>query len=161
MAPHTDEVQRILADAKDLASRYRLLTDKPLGVTGEVAEFEAARLLGLELLDARQPGADARDADGQLYQIKGRALQDGRTDGQMSRLNFTYPWDHCLLVQMSPILDALGIWKAPRAALEEACDRPGSKARNRRRQLSIAAFKRLAVQVWPIDEADPRPETAK
>lgn len=39
----------ILSEAKKLAQEYRALTGKPLGVTGEVAEYEAARILGLEL----------------------------------------------------------------------------------------------------------------
>jgi hypothetical protein len=33
----------ILSQAKALAQRYRALTRQPLGITGEVAEFEAAR----------------------------------------------------------------------------------------------------------------------
>ena len=40
----------ILAETKRLAQQYRALTGKPLGVTGEVAEFEAARILDLDLL---------------------------------------------------------------------------------------------------------------
>lgn len=35
----TDEVFQILRDAKVLARRYYHLTGKPLGVTGEIAEF--------------------------------------------------------------------------------------------------------------------------
>lgn len=46
----------VLERAKKLAQRYRALTGKPLGVAGEVAEYEAARLLGLELVAARQTG---------------------------------------------------------------------------------------------------------
>jgi hypothetical protein len=38
-----DQVMEILGQAKALAQRYRALTGKPLGITGEVAEFEAAR----------------------------------------------------------------------------------------------------------------------
>ena len=40
------------ASAKQLARRYHELTGKPLGVTGEVAEYEAHRLLGVELATA-------------------------------------------------------------------------------------------------------------
>lgn len=45
----TEPVLAILAEAKKLAQRYRTLTGKPLGITGEVAEYEAARILGVEL----------------------------------------------------------------------------------------------------------------
>jgi hypothetical protein len=47
--PTTDRVLDLLAQAKQLAREYRALTGKPLGVTGEVAEYEAARLGGLKL----------------------------------------------------------------------------------------------------------------
>jgi hypothetical protein len=49
----------LLRSAKALAQEYRAVTGKPLGITGEVAEYEAARLLGLELTVARQAGFDA------------------------------------------------------------------------------------------------------
>lgn len=79
----TDRVLELLAQAKQLAREYRALTGKPLGVTGEVAEFEAARLLGLELTPARHAGYDAiRPADGCRLQIKGRCVPPGAKLGQ-------------------------------------------------------------------------------
>ncbi|WP_372525854.1 hypothetical protein [Piscinibacter sp.] len=69
-----DTVLEILAEAKKLAQRYRALTGKPLGITGEVAEYEAARILGVTLLPARQTGYDAtetRDGGVRRLQIKG------------------------------------------------------------------------------------------
>jgi hypothetical protein len=57
---HPDErVREILDEGKRLAREYRDLTGKPLDVTGEVAEYEAARVLGLTLTPARQAGHDA------------------------------------------------------------------------------------------------------
>lgn len=40
--PTADRVLELLAQAKQLAREYRALTGKPLGVTGEVAEYEVA-----------------------------------------------------------------------------------------------------------------------
>ncbi len=51
-------IMDILQKAKKLAQQYRALTGKPLGITGEVAEYEAARILGVELTPARQAGYD-------------------------------------------------------------------------------------------------------
>ena len=42
-------VREILAKVKPLAVEYYRLTGKPLGVTGEVAEYVAAEILGLTL----------------------------------------------------------------------------------------------------------------
>jgi hypothetical protein len=57
-----DRIFAILSDAKALAREYYHLTGKPLGVTGEVTEFEAARILGVELTAARPTRAQTRDA---------------------------------------------------------------------------------------------------
>jgi hypothetical protein len=52
-------VREILATIKTLAAEYYRLTGKPLGVTGEIAEYVAAETLGLELVPPRTPGHDA------------------------------------------------------------------------------------------------------
>jgi hypothetical protein len=71
-------VKALLGQAKELAVAYRKLTRKPLGVTGEIAEYEAAEKLGLILADARTPLFDAfRDLGGnnrETFQIKGGAV---------------------------------------------------------------------------------------
>ena len=77
---NNQRVLEILHDAKALAREYYQLTGKPLGVTGEVAEYEAARLLGVELGPARQAGYDAveqRNGATRRLQIKGRCLWRG------------------------------------------------------------------------------------
>ena len=61
MEPERDQSGRILEvlrPAKSLAQEYRQLTGKPLGITGEVAEYEAARLLGVELTPARRASVE-------------------------------------------------------------------------------------------------------
>ena len=42
MKPSSEAVMEILSEAKKLAQKYRAATGKPLGITGEVAEYEAA-----------------------------------------------------------------------------------------------------------------------
>ena len=69
-----DEILEILKEAKVLARRFYRLTGKPLGVTGEIAEYEASTRLGLLLHPARQAGYDATETleDGVArIQIKG------------------------------------------------------------------------------------------
>lgn len=58
------EMEEILDDAKNVAIRFRNLTGKPLGITGEIAEFSAAKLLNLDLAEAKQAGYDATDSAG-------------------------------------------------------------------------------------------------
>lgn len=71
------QVSELVEQAKRLAVQYRQLTGKPLGITGEIAECEAAAILGLDLHAARTAGYDAtetRDGIAVRVQIKGRVI---------------------------------------------------------------------------------------
>lgn len=149
----TDPVFEILGEAKRLAQRYRKITGKPLGITGEVAEYEAARLLDLKLTQARQPGYDAtqvRDGKGFKLQIKGRCVLEGSKRGQrMGSIDITKEFDAVLLVLLDDNFDATAIYEAPREAVIAELMKPGSKSRNERGALGIAQFKSIADLRWP------------
>jgi len=84
-----EELKELLIRAKSLACDYHELTHKPLGVTGEVAELEAAGKLGLELAVARTPSFDAcrqAGSETKLFQIKGRAVS--RSDPYRGRVPY-------------------------------------------------------------------------
>jgi len=91
-------VREILAAVKPLAAEYYRLTGKPLGVTGEVAEYVAAEILGLKLVAARTVGYDALRGTERI-QIKGRAYGMNAKPGQrISRIKLDAPCDTVLLV---------------------------------------------------------------
>jgi hypothetical protein len=151
MAASCDLVQigSILGQVKPLAVRYRELTGKPLGVTSEVAEYEAARLLNLELCDARSPGFDAIGDGERRFQIKGRCVLDGSKTGQrVGRIKIDHPWDAILLVLLDTKLEPLSIYEASRPQIEAELRRPGSKSRNERGALSVESVKRVGRLVW-------------
>lgn len=50
-----DETGSVLKAAKRAAVAYYRLTGKPLGITGEMGEYFAAKHFGLKLADARTP----------------------------------------------------------------------------------------------------------
>lgn len=155
MSKSNDEVMEILAAAKILAQRYRTLTGKPLGITGEVAEFEAARLLDLKLVDARQAGYDAiRIENGVPHrlQIKGRCVLPGAKPGQrMGSLDITKEFDGVLLVLMDASFNATAIYEADRAPVIAALTAPGSKSRNERGALGVTKFKSIGRRIWPVN----------
>src|SRR2546425_1030431 len=84
------KLKRLLRHAKQLAADYYRLTGKPLGVTGEVAEYEAANKLDLTLMPARTAAYDAFRRVGnrrRRFQIKGRAVSvDDRYRGRVPRI---------------------------------------------------------------------------
>ena len=150
MAQKAAAILRVLKTAKALAREYRQLTGKPLGVTGEVAEYEAARLLGLQLTEARQAGYDALGRNGTRYQIKGRCLLPDSKPGQrVGGIDINKEFDKVLLVLLDEQFEATAIHEADRVAIIRALRAPGSKARNERGSLAVSKFKALGQQVWP------------
>lgn len=142
-------VQEILATVKPLAAEYYRLTGKPLGITGEVAEYVAAELLGLTLAPARTPGYDALRGTERI-QIKGRAYgKDAKPGQRMSRMKVDAPCDIVLLVVLdNATLEPRELWEAPFPSVAASLARPGSKARERG-ALGVSEFKRIARRIWP------------
>jgi hypothetical protein len=145
-------IMEILREAKKLAQEYRMLTGKPLGITGEVAEYEAARILGVELTPARQAGYDAvehQDGKARRLQIKGRCLLPGCKPGQrLGSIDIKKDWDAVLLVLLDENFEAKEIYEAERADVLKALTQPGSKARNERGALGVSKFKSIAKLRW-------------
>lgn len=146
------QILELLADAKRIAKEYRKLTGRPLGVTGEIAEYEAARLLGIELCPVRQPGYDAVRVtpDGeQRLQIKGRCvLPDSKPGQHVGRIDPSKEWDAVLLVLLDEDFEATAIYEADRSALVAALSAPGSKSRNERGALGVNKFRAIGRQIW-------------
>ena len=149
MTARSDEkdsrVREILARVKPLAVEYYQLTGKPLGVTGEIAEYVAAETLGLTLVPARTIGHDAlRGAE--RIQIKGRAYGKNPKPGQrMSRIKIDAPCDFVLLVVLdNATLDPQEMWEAPFDSVVKRLSHPGSKSRARG-VLGVSEFKGLPL----------------
>lgn len=147
-----EKILNILNEAKDVALRYYKLTNKPLGITGEIAEYEAATLLGLSLCSARQSGYDATEIlDGKEYraQIKGRYMPDPKkVSARIGAIDISKPFDSVLLVLLDENYDAFAMYEASRDVVVAALQAPGSKSRNERNQLGIAKFKSISSLRW-------------
>lgn len=145
-------IMEILREAKKLAQEYRALTGKPLGITGEVAEYEAARILDIDLTPARQAGYDAierKDGSTHPLQVKGRCLLPNCKPGQrLGSIDVTKDWDAVLLVLLNENFDATEIYEAQRPAVLAAFSEPGSKARNERGALGLSKFKTIGKLRW-------------
>ncbi|SDS10369.1 hypothetical protein SAMN05216496_0799 [Pseudomonas sp. Z003-0.4C(8344-21)] len=152
-----DEILEILKEAKVLARRFYRLTGKPLGVTGEIAEYEAATRLGLLLHPARQAGYDATETlevGVARIQIKGRCiLNPQKITGRMGAIDLRQPFDTVLLVLLDFEFNAFAMYEASRAKVEAALTVPGSKARNERGALAIRQFMSIATLRWARHEA--------
>lgn len=145
-------VLEVLRKAKRLAQRYRDLTGKPLGITGEVAEYEVARILGVELTPARNTGFDATERkDGSIrrLQIKSRCLLKNCKPGQrLGSIDIKKDFDAVLMVLLDEDFDATEIYEAEREAVIKAIMEPGSKSRNERWALGVNKFKAIGKIRW-------------
>lgn len=146
-------IGEVITQAKGLAIEYRQLTGKPLGITGEVAEYVAAQLLGLQLCQARQTGYDAirKSSKGDIrIQIKGRCILTDNPGQRLGKIRLDHEWDTVVLVLMNADFEPFVIYEADRNSVQIALETPGSKARNERGALSVSKFKSIARKVWSV-----------
>ncbi|WP_217574793.1 hypothetical protein [Mesorhizobium sp. GbtcB19] len=153
-----ERIKAILAAVKPLAADYYQLTGKPLGVTGEVAEYVAAEVLGLELAPPRTTGYDAirqTPTGPERVQIKARAYDPARKRSQrIGKIKSAGPCDTVLLVLLhNATLDPVETWEASFPLVVGRLMEPGSKSRNERGALAVSDFKRLGRRVWLAGEA--------
>lgn len=145
-------VGAIIKAVKKLAKEYYHETGKPLGVTGEIAEWEAAQALGLKLCMARQDGYDAiQDMGGRFKRIsiKGRRLLEASKPGQrLGSIRLKHEWDSVVLVLLDLDFEPKAMYEAERVDIERELLKPGSRARNERGALSVSKFKSIAKTVW-------------
>lgn len=147
---NSTEIKNIIHKAIELARRYKELTGKPLGITGEVAEVLVSDLLNLQLCLARQSGYDSTDSEGVKYQIKGRVVKSSKSlSGRTGKINIEKEWDFLLLALLNDNFEIRQIIKAPRDIVIASIIKPGSKSRNERWSLSCSKVKEIGNVVFP------------
>lgn len=146
------EIGVLLEQARVIAVKYHQLTGKPLGITGEVGEYEAARILGLDLKPAREPGIDAVGRDGRTFQIKTRAIKKGRpvASQRIGIIDISKPWDAALLVLLDDTLQPIEIHEASREAMLGVVKPKGTGAKTRTEggALTVSKFRKLGTRSW-------------
>jgi hypothetical protein len=146
-------LDKLIAEARRLAAEYRRATGKSLGLTSEIARYDAAHLLGLELVAAQEGvGYDALGRgrwEGLRVQIKGRAIfEEGRPGQRLGQVKTSQDWDLIMLVLMDESFEPYEIYEADRRAVVEAVDESRESKRSRRGAMSVARFKAVGRLVW-------------
>jgi len=149
--------EKLVTEARRLAAEYRKATGKPLGISGEIAEFDAAQALNLELVKDAVGGYDAIGTQAprkdKRIQIKGRAIFDEAKSGQrIGQLKLDQEWDSVVLVLMNENYEPVTIYEADRDILVEAIEENKSSKRNKRGAMSLAKFKIISTIVWTSTE---------
>ena len=142
--------EKLIAQARQLAAESRRTMGKPLpGISSEIAEHDAVRLLELEPKTSLETGWDARDpATGERIQIKSRTIFDESKSGQrIGQMKTSQDWDAVVLVLMDENYEPYEIYKATREDLEPFLD-ASSSSRAKRGAMSVARFKIVGTLVW-------------
>jgi hypothetical protein len=153
-------VDTLIAQARKLAADYRRATGKPLpGVSAEIAENDAARLLDLELVKDDTLGYDAvgrhSPRAGKRIQIKNRTIFDESKSGhRIGQLRTGQDWDSVLLVLMDDNYEPFEIFEAERAELLDVIAEAESSKRAKRGLLSVAKFKAIGQLIWTREEGE-------
>jgi hypothetical protein len=150
-------VDKLITEARRLAAEFRRTTGKPLpGISGEIAEHDAARLLNLKICEDRTQGYDAVGAgsrDGKRIQIKARVIFDDEKSGQrVGQLKVEQDWDSVLLVIMDENYEPFEIYEAEREDIIDAMEEAGGSNRKKRGAMSVARFKIISRLVWTREE---------
>lgn len=145
-------VDKLIDQARRLAAEYREATGKPLpGVSGEIAEYDVAHLLGFELLKDRKGGYDAIGRgrwEGKRIQIKARTIFDESKHGQrIGQLKIDQEWDSVVLVLMDEQYEPFEIYEVEREDVQEFINE-ASGNRRKRGAMSVARFKIIGHLIW-------------
>lgn len=148
------DVDKLMVEARKLASQYRLATGKPLGISGEIAVHDVIRIMELEAAEDNQAGYDAigkGSRQGKRIQIKGRIISSEQKSNQrIGQIKMEAQWDSVMLVLMNEHYDALEIYEADRAQILDAVAQSSTKRKNRG-ALSVAKFKHIGKLVWSAE----------
>ncbi len=146
-------IDKLMAEARQLAAEYRRATGKTLPISGEIAINDAVRLLQLQLAGNDASGYDAyrqQDSGPCRIQVKGRVIFDSSKGGQrIGQLGLDQDWDHTVLVLMDDRYEPFEIYEADRSSIVDALN---DGAGNRRGIMSVAKFKNISQLVWTREE---------
>jgi len=148
-------IDKLMHETRQLAARYRQATGSTLPVTGEIARFDAAKSLDLQLLDNLNSSYDAVGKSGALADqklvIKGRAIFDtSKSTPRIGQLNPAQEWDGELLVLFDDEYQLIEICYASKQIIEEELNDRESN-RKKRGAMSIAQFKIIGERIWTAE----------
>jgi len=126
-----------------LSLEYTRRFGKSLGITGEVGEYKASRLLKLKRASGNiNKGFDATDPKGKKIQIKTRiCLRNQERTSAFTNFSF----DYAILVLLSEKYEVTGIYKARCKDIQNKSESQSYK----RPALTIRDFKKLSKLIYP------------
>jgi hypothetical protein len=149
-------LDKLIAQARQLAADYRRATGKSLPISNEIAKHDACVALQLQAMEKESGGYDAigqsDDWQGLRMQIKGRAIFDeSKRNQRIGQLKLDKEWDAVILVIMNEAFDSIEMYFVPRDVIADAIQNDKS-SRSERGAMSVAKFKNIAQLVWTKEQ---------
>lgn len=138
------KISELMEQTRTLAAEYRASTGKALPVGGEIAMYDASRLLSLLEPTTQVAGIDLVSQDqNQRFQVKSRAMFAGaKSAPRLGSINPNGDWTHILLVLMNESYQTTHLYTLDReTALSEA--KLGGK-----NAMTVAKFKVIGECIW-------------
>lgn len=144
-------IDKLIEETRRLAAEFRRTTGTMLPVSAEIARYDVANQLNLELNERAIKGIDAigkGEREGLKVQIKGRVIGDSvKSSHRIGQLNTDGDWDLVIISLMDNDFQALEMYQATREEIVQALLDPDS-SRNKRGAISVARFKIIGQLVW-------------
>ena len=145
-------VDKLITQARKLGANYKRATGKVLpGLSNEIAEYDASRLLDLELCQDKTEGFDALgrgNRKGKRIQIKGRTIFDENKTGQrIGQIKADKEWDSVVLILMDAEYQPFEIFEVERDIILDILGK-SSTSKKKRGALSVARFRNIGQLVW-------------
>lgn len=149
-------IDKLMHETRQLAAKYHQTTGTALPVTGEIARFDAAKALGLQLVEDSSLGYDAVGTgkfNEQKILVKGRVLfESSKSNPRIGQINPDQRWDHVVLVLFDDDYAPIEIYHASSEDVEQALAMRPDSQRKKRGAMSVAQFKIIGTLVWTQED---------
>ena len=145
-------LDKLMHETRLLAAKYRSTTGTTLPVTGEIARFDVAKALNLQLIDDLTLGYDAigqDERDGLRILIKGRVIfEDSRSSPRIGQINPDGRWDNVVMVLFDDNYMPVEMYEATNDDIATAIKTKKDSQNKKRGAMSVAQFKIIGQRVW-------------
>lgn len=151
-------IEKLMHETRRLAAKYRQTTGSTLPVTGEIARFDVAKALNLQLIDDPTLGYDALslgsdDSQNQRVLIKGRVMfENSRSSPRIGQVTPDSRWDSVVLVLFDDNYEAIEMYMATHEDITAALSTHKDGQRKKRGAMSVAQFKIIGQLVWTRED---------
>ena len=145
-------IDKLMHETRQLAAKYHKTTGNTLPVTGEIARFDVAKALNLQLIDDQTLGYDAvGEVEGKEVRllIKGRVIfESTRSSPRIGQVKPDGRWDDVVLVLFNDNYQPIEMYLASTADIEDAIGTKPESKNKKRGAMSVAQFKIIGQLVW-------------